>query len=125
MPYQMRLLNEGHVLLVQTGECVTMDEFAEINEKILMYSREAPGTFHLITDMLETREHPHSVRDFKHAVHWTREQNIGWVIYLSDNHFLNVLVDAAMNMHGQSYLVLNDLQAAMSIIGMDSGLPVD
>lgn len=125
MSYQIQLLNEGNALLVRTGKCVTMDEFTEINEKILMYSREAPGTFHLITDMLETREHPNNVLEFKHSVHWTREPNIGWVIYLSDNHFLNMLVDTAMNMHGQSYLVLNDLKAAMSIIAMDSGLPVD
>ena len=118
MSYQMQLLNNGHALLVRTGESVTMDEFAEINEKILNYSRAAAGTLHLITDMMQTREHPRDEVEFQ----WASEPNIGWVIYLSNNQHLNTMVDTAMNLYGQNYLVLNDMKAAMAIIAMDSGM---
>ena len=118
MPYQMQLLNKGHALLVRTGESVTMNEFAEINEKILTYSRAAAGTLHLITDMMQTREHPRDAIEFQ----WASEPNIGWVIYLSNNQHLNTMVDTAMNQHGQNYLVLNDMKAAMAIIAMESGM---
>jgi hypothetical protein len=119
MPYQMELLNQGRALLIRTGETVTLDEFTEINDKILNYSREASGTLHLITDMMATHEHPANDVEFKEAVHWTNEPNIGWVIYLSNNQDLNRLVDTAMD--GQMYMVLDNLKAAMSIIAMDSG----
>ena len=119
MSYSVELLNGGGALLIQTGETVTVDEFEEINAKILMYSQQAPGKFHLITDMLDTRHHPNNVVELKHAVHWTREPNIGWVIYLSNNHYLNILVDTIMNMHGQNYLVLDSLDAAMAVVLTD------
>ena len=118
MSYQIELLNKGHAMLIRTGESVTMDEFTEINEKILNYSRQTAGIFHLITDMTATREHPHDIIEFKDAVHWTNEPNIGWVIYLSKNQDLNKMVDTAMD--GQTYLVLDTLKAAMSIIAIDS-----
>jgi hypothetical protein len=119
MSYQIELLNKGRALLIRTGETVTMDEFTEINEKILNYSRQTSGTLHLITDMMATREHPSNDVEFKDAVNWTNEPNIGWVIYLSKNQDLNRLVDSAMD--GQMYMVLDNLKAAMSIIAMDSG----
>ena len=119
MSYQIELLNKGRALLIRTGETITMDEFSEINDKILNYSRQTSGTLHLITDMMATHEHPTNESDLKEAVQWTNEPNIGWVIYLSNNQELNRLVDSAMD--GQMYMVLDNLKAAMSIIAMDSG----
>jgi hypothetical protein len=120
MSYQMELLNKGRALLIRTGETVTMDEFTEINDKILDYSRQTSSTLHLITDMMATREHPSNTDELKQAIQWTNEPNIGWIIYLSNNQDLNTLVDNAMD--GQMYLVMDNLKAAMSIIAMDSGI---
>jgi hypothetical protein len=125
MSYNVQLLNNGNALLVRTGETVTMDEMTEINNKILTYSRQASGTFHLIADMMETRTHPNNVIELKKSIHWTDEPNLGWVIYLSQNHYLNILVDTVMSMYGQTYLVLDNLDAAMSIVMADNALCVD
>jgi len=122
MSYSLELINEGNPLFIQTGETVTAAEFAEINEQILMYSRQASGTFHLIANMLATQHHPNNVLELKRAVQWTREPNIGWVIYLSNNHYLNIVMDTIMNMHGQSYLVLDDVDAALAIVALESSL---
>ena len=120
MSYQIELLNKGRTLLIRTGQTITIDEFTEINDRILSYSRQTSGTLHLITDMMATREHPSNTDELKEALHWTNEPNIGWVIYLSNNQDLNKLVDTAMD--GQMYIVLDNLKAAMSIIGMESGI---
>lgn len=117
MSYQLEALNKNS-LLVRTGEVITEAEFSEINEQILLYSRKTNGAFNLITDMLVTVEHPEDTLAFSKMLEWASEPSMGWVIYLTKNPALSTNIATTMNTYDQTYMVLDSLKSALSIIAM-------
>lgn len=116
MSFNLETLNNGHVLLIRTEEILTEDDMRGMSNEILSHCRQIEETVHIVADMFATEKYPHNVLDLKKVMTWTNEQNLGWVIFLSNKHYLNVVIDAVMNMSGHTYLMLDNLESAMTLV---------
>lgn len=116
MSFSLETLNNGHVLLIRTEEVLTEDDMVDMSNAIRSYCHQTDGLVHIVADMFATEQYPHNVVELKKVVTWTHERNLGWVVFLSNNHYLNVVLDAVMNMSGHTYLMLDNLESAMTLV---------
>jgi hypothetical protein len=119
MSFSLEARNNGNVLIIRTQETLTRDDMVHMSNEIRTHCRQIEGTVHIVADMMATEQYPRNVVELKKVVTWTHESNLGWVVYLSNNHYLNVVLDAVMHMSGHSYLMLDNFDAALMIVSAD------
>lgn len=120
MGFSLEAINDGRVLVVHTEETLTQQDFAAMSNAIRSHCRgNGEAIVHIVADMMLTESYPRNVVQLKKVVTWTHEVNLGWVIYLSQNHYLNVVLDAVMHMSGHGYLMLDNFDAALSLVTAD------
>ena len=119
MNFNIEPRNNGNVLIIRTEETLTQEDMQYMSNEIRTHCRQIDGTVHIVADMLATETYPRNVVQLKKVVTWTHESNLGWVVYLSNNHYLNIVLDAVMHMSGHSYLMLDSFDAALAIVSAD------
>lgn len=120
MGFSLEAINNGRVLVVRTGDTMTHEDFAAMSKEIRTHCHNQNNEIvHIVADMMLTQEYPRNVLQLRKVVTWTHEPNLGWVIYLSQNHYLNVVLDAIMHVSGHSYLMLDNFEAALSLVLAD------
>jgi|GEM_PF-5182456 len=118
MGFDYQTFNYGHVLAIRTEHDLTLDDIHEIDHLIRSHCHQIEGNVHIIVDLMMTEQYPRNVVDMKHEMEWVHQENLGWVVFLSENYYLNKMLDAAMHLSGHNYVMLNDFQAALNLVSV-------
>ena len=116
MNFDYQSFEYGHILAIRTETVLTLEDVQAIDELIRSHCHQIEGTVHIIADLMPTEVFPRNVIDLRHEMNWVHEANLGWVVFLSENYYLNMLLDTAMNMSGRNYLMLDNFDAALSLV---------
>lgn len=116
MAFDYQSFEDGHILAIYTDTVLTMEDIQDIDLFIRNHCHQIEGNVNIITDLMLTEEFPRNVLELNREMKWIHESNLGWIVFLSGNHYLNILLDTAMNISGHSYIVLDNFDAAMSLV---------
>ena len=116
MGFAYELYENGHILAIHSDEYLTIEDIQDMDVLIRNHCRRMQSSVHIVFDLMMVEDYPRNVLELQHELHWTREENLDWVIFISNNHYLNVMLDTAMHLSGHSYLMLDDFDAAMNIV---------
>ena len=119
MAFEYQAFENGHILAIRTEEVLTMDDIYDIDFLIRSYCHQIERNVHIIVDMMLTEAYPRNVLALNHEMKWIHEDKLGWVVFLSDNHYLNILLDTAMHISGHNYIMLDNFDAAMNLVSME------
>lgn len=118
MAFDYQIFEDGHVLAIHTETVLTMDDIHDIDFLIRSHCHQIEGKVHVIADLMPTEDYPRNVVELNHEMKWIQENNLGWVVFLSRNHYLNMLLDTAMHISGHNYIMLDNFEAAMSLVSI-------
>jgi hypothetical protein len=103
MPFETFWYAEPRITVGRFHGVVTMDELHEANQVAIERIRAGEPPVHVIVDTLAIERVPVSVRAITDLIAYTREPQLGWIIYIADNRFIRFLSSVVAQVAGANF----------------------
>lgn len=93
-----------------------MEELDEANTGAINQSRSGTAPVHILVDTLEITRVPVSLKAIKDLIAYTREPNLGYIIYISNNPFISFLNSTIAQFSKAKFITVKTLEEALVIL---------
>lgn len=91
MPYSIEWLIEKRVFLLEVQEDVSIGELQSLIDDYKSWTESGIPPVHAFIDATQLADYPKRIRDIRQLLPALNDEQVGWVILISHNTFINLL----------------------------------
>lgn len=124
MPFNTFWIYEPRVTCGHFYGQISIEEIYEANAVAIERIRMGTPPVHVIVNTLEIEKIPTSLRAVQELIAYTREPNLGWIIYVSNNRLISFFNSVVSQLSTAKFLTVDTVEEALSTLQkLDSSLP--
>jgi hypothetical protein len=116
MPHKIEWFIPGRVVFGDFEGRVTLDELAEVDEKVNNYVAEGDPLVHYIVEGLKITYLPNNIPKLAKTITYIHNKDLGWIIYITQNKLMRFLASTVSQLAQARFRTFENLEEGIQFL---------